>query len=617
MKCISIALTSLMLSGSLLASDEQHDRAKPVVMKLHENLIAAVAQNAPDKVRSILDDMEEFAFSDVIANMEIIQKVCHQARQAKFYPLIELILQRKYVICPIETFFNHTLNYQDTECIDYLLNSKLRLGLTARELEDALYDACSKCNLSMIKVLMNGFERYGLKAELLGLMSFLDQLKPFTNEVRGKEAKLYLIRNADRQFGVNSFEFDIYLKALWDLALDSGEINLLEDLLSRNRNGENLSPDQNTMNTLYDYSIRKVNQQGFTAMVNNTPLMNVFLNRTENQARLSSYNLSEIMRRAGEYGLIDFIRSMVERDARYSRPSEEDLRGALDQAEIHGHQVVVDYLRPLILAEEVNLYHDQVNLANNYDVGGCLGVHNYASAPVRTEKEFEHKSIRLLDAVLTKVNEKCELLKDKDGKFPEGYLDFNAVSVELSNWIDTFVPESDRQIARNAAFFRLASDAEYELVLTLVVNYLKFYHQEGIELWIAAFIRESISAYNGESGVSCDRGIRERVVVGLRRIDAELDKLFVQVEGPALMANSIKKWNPVGNPAEVARHLLKGGLNASASAEEASTLFIQLLLSDVKANGLSMNDYEEAINAISDGILGNFEKISVELKRPE
>ncbi|MBP6985162.1 MAG: hypothetical protein KBB83_01070 [Alphaproteobacteria bacterium] len=624
-----VSAFSTGLLGSIEGIQKQAETAalaerqcNPKVMALHNDLLTCVDQNNFDQVQAILEGMKEFASSHPTSNAEVIQKACLKARELKFYPLIELMLlnaghvvdRRDHATGLITSFFVKASACQDNECIEYMLKSKVQFA--AGDLETALYNACGKCNLPMMQLLMNGFEENGFRAATFGFSDFLGQLEPFLTEERGREAKLYLVRNADRQFGVGDFDLDYYLSALFDLAKETGEIHLLEACLSRDRFGPIPYPDQYAIHNLYCKFMDKTNEQGFTAMANNTLLMNVLLNRTVNQSRLSEDHVAAIMRRAGEYGLVDFIRSMVERDARFVRPTEANLRAALNQATINRRQAVIDYLQPLLPAPApapIAVQH-AVLRANNYDVGGCLGIHNYATAPVTVE-ESKNKSIRLLDAVLAKVTDKCMLLKDEDGVFPETYLDFDTASLELGDWIDAFVPEAERQKARNAAFFKLESDVDYEKVLTLVVNYLNSYHPEGIELWIAAFIRESISAYSGGNGVSCDRGIRERVAVGLRGIDAELDKLFVQVEGPAMMANTIKKWNPAGNSAEVARHLMEGGLPADAMAEDAVELFIRLFSTDVKDNGLSMDDFADAMEAISEGIRENFEQISAALRK--
>lgn len=59
-------------------------------------------------------------------------------------------------------------------------------------------------------------------------------------------------------------------------------------------------------------------------------------------------------------------------------------------------------------------------------------------------------------------------------------------------------------------------------------------------LWFEGFIEESIIAYqNSQNQLSCSKGVKERILTGLRGVDVELDNTFKYAEAPLLMKNYI------------------------------------------------------------------------------
>ncbi len=138
---------------------------------------------------------------------------------------------------------------------------------------------------------------------------------------------------------------------------------------------------------------------------------------------------------------------------------------------------------------------------------------------------------------------------------------------------------------------RLGSDFDYENQLRLAVTFIQKFGSDSVEQWIHGFVRESIEAYrNSTNSTSCNKGIRERIATGFRRVDDELDKLFVQVEGPMLMRNWLKTWDlqDIKDEAKpkLAEQLKAKGVNEKSSVEEVVEAFRKIAAEQLAANRL-------------------------------
>ncbi len=126
------------------------------------------------------------------------------------------------------------------------------------------------------------------------------------------------------------------------------------------------------------------------------------------------------------------------------------------------------------------------------------------------------------------------------------------------------------------------SDDGFQQQLCLAVSFIQTFHQDKLELWVKGFVEESITAYSSSTdSTSCSKGIKERVVTGLRGIeDPALDQLFAQAEGPKLM----HKWlqycssalNPTGDTKNKQRLAQQLGITAATTGAEASATFKSL-----------------------------------------
>jgi hypothetical protein len=596
---------------------ERERLANPDVEKLHQDMMSAVDRDSVQDVIQIIDALKTHLATKEMAVTNIINNAAIKAKDSKNFPLLECILVKTnsemgnnmYTSSIGAGILARASEAGELECVRTLLNSKV--AFNAMDVEGVIYRASAQCHLETIELAMIHFKINRMRTQCFGFKSYYDQAATHKDKELAKRVQQFILLNTDKYCGVGSMDISYYLTKLVAYAQESGETRLLEELLSRPQNDPNLPcPSSYDLDEIFRQNILGPN---VVANLNNTPLINLFLNRTANQNRPNEYTVSAVMRAAAQNGCVDFIRSMVDRPATFVRHTEADLVSAFREAQAHNQVAVMDYLRPLIPAQDAPVAVVYAPAANpRYDVGGCLGVHNYAEAPVRIEGS-QHASVKLLDAIWDQLSAQCKLLEAQEDYVP---LDFEGACADVNDWITTFVPENEQKAARDAAFHRLISDNNYEEVLRKVVQYLNAFHPEGIEVWITAFIRESISAYNSANGVSCDRGIRERVTVGLRNIDGDLDKIFVQVEGPVLMANTVKKWNPAGEPAKVAALLIEAGLSLDAEADDAAALFRELFSGDVKANGLSVDDYQTEMDVISDGIIAYYDDIKAEFKKP-
>lgn len=253
-------------------------------------------------------------------------------------------------------------------------------------------------------------------------------------------------------------------------------------------------------------------------------------------------------------------------------------------------------------------------IRQNHAIGGgtrgmAYEIHDYSDTQVTTGiassssssagSATATKTLKLIDAVFKDIEDR---LKDtKLIAYPEAQR-----LIEES--IEQFIPEAQRAQAKEAAFDRLASDTNYEHQISLVVTFLQTFHKDKMPQWVDGFVRESIEAYKGRSNsTSCNPGISERSATGLRGIDAELDKLFTQVEGPIMFKNWLKTWDlpSIDNnkKQKLAEQLKVKGITQKSNVEEVSNAFRGIAEAVLSENGLQNNqDMRAEIDAYADSM---------------
>ncbi len=135
----------------------------------------------------------------------------------------------------------------------------------------------------------------------------------------------------------------------------------------------------------------------------------------------------------------------------------------------------------------------------------------------------------------------------------------------------------------------LENPADQDL-MAIIYTFLKAFYPDKVDLWKAQFIRESEEAYRGRRDpTSCVKGIRERIITGLRGIDSELDRTFAQVEGRHLMRARATGANPRENPQALARQLLELGIRPTTPVAKAAARFKSDFEDKLKTYGLEVD----------------------------
>lgn len=226
--------------------------------------------------------------------------------------------------------------------------------------------------------------------------------------------------------------------------------------------------------------------------------------------------------------------------------------------------------------------------------GGAFEVHDYADTLVQGAAGAACASPqekKLNDAVLEAVQQRLAQKKIK----PVSYK--NAME-HIRNILKTQYQGKELTSAEKAIIDGLEGDrnAKYRQELQDVYNFMWLFHKNKMELWMSQFIGESIKAYEGRTNpTSCLKGIQERIVLGLRGIDDELDQMFAQPEGANLLQRSLDRLNIIaGNPQErernakfVAERLVEEGYTLETTPKEAGKMIMRFVHKQLKESKLS------------------------------
>ena len=140
------------------------------------------------------------------------------------------------------------------------------------------------------------------------------------------------------------------------------------------------------------------------------------------------------------------------------------------------------------------------------------------------------------------------------------------------------------------AFQSVLENPADQRLMAIIYTFLKAFYPDKVDLWKAQFIRESEEAYGGRhDSTSCVKGIRERIITGLRGIDPELDRTFAQVEGRHLMRARATGANPRENPQALARQLLELGIRPTTPVAKAAARFKSDFEDKLKTYGLEVD----------------------------
>jgi hypothetical protein len=199
--------------------------------------------------------------------------------------------------------------------------------------------------------------------------------------------------------------------------------------------------------------------------------------------------------------------------------------------------------------------------------------------------------MRLNDAVLQNI-------KDRVGAavLPHPH----DVDILLNRWVN----ENYTDATQNALAIQALNanwETETPQKLALIALFLETYHFENFDTWMKGFIGESLEAYKGRSNsLSCVKGINERIVTGLRGIDAELDALFAVAEGPEMIKRFFTNLN-IGETAGatfVVEALKLRGITAESPVADAVAAFKVFVEEHIISHGADVRGYKnEILNA--------------------
>ncbi len=272
------------------------------------------------------------------------------------------------------------------------------------------------------------------------------------------------------------------------------------------------------------------------------------------------------------------------------RPTKSSIIDAYRNAIIDGNIGIIRLLAPYVpLSERLN---------QGGGSGIAFEIHDYANTRVNTSSSSSGGTppltTKLIDAVFENIQGRMK------GVTLISYIDAQKI---IEEGIEQFIPKGQLALAKQAALYRLGGDTNYEQEIRVTVTFMQTFHKDKMVQWINGFVLESIEAYrNSSNSTSCSKGIRERAGgTGLRGIDAELDTIFSQAEGPLLMRNWLKKWNLKEINDEAKQGLVKllkqKGINGKSDVGEVANAFREiakeeLILHEVQDNEVLHEEIE-------------------------
>ncbi|MEI8320484.1 MAG: hypothetical protein WCG05_00520 [Alphaproteobacteria bacterium] len=248
--------------------------------------------------------------------------------------------------------------------------------------------------------------------------------------------------------------------------------------------------------------------------------------------------------------------------------------------------------------------------------GRAFEVHNYADTQVAGPADGGpsdgarcESPKRLNEAVLEAIQARLARGKVKTLEFSRSFAAVNALAAKLYT--------GQELTTAKAAIARGLDNGPAQRELCQVYAFVRHFHPARLQLWAKQFIGESITAY-GVNAASCTKGITERIVIGLRGIDPELDKLFGQAEGPASMTILLAQSNfreSAKHATWMAKKLVELGATPQTTPEEMGQLYKAFLEKTLKEYGLEHNKtFEGQADAFAELIEGDLDDADSHLK---
>jgi hypothetical protein len=139
-------------------------------------------------------------------------------------------------------------------------------------------------------------------------------------------------------------------------------------------------------------------------------------------------------------------------------------------------------------------------------------------------------------------------------------------------------------------------------MLPMVYTFMLNNHSDKIGIWFSGFVTESMTAYiNARDSLSCVQGIEERIITGLRGIDAELNLIFAGPERTLLLNNFLKNTLNINSPTKlknIASNICKIGVNENTTPNRAMVKFQEYINAEVSQHGDLTPNKIANINAV-------------------
>jgi hypothetical protein len=258
------------------------------------------------------------------------------------------------------------------------------------------------------------------------------------------------------------------------------------------------------------------------------------------------------------------------------RPTQDGIDIAYHEAVSRTRQNIIVLLEPRVSAAE-RQNQQRGNAAGN---GRGFGweIHDYVDTNVHVQSGDSPTAVPLGTAIMNNIEQRVgsQTLPTQ----PE-------MIDRLHAWIDgRYLNATENTLAKDAIQYGWNDNTPRRLAL--VFAFLNQHHSNSFDAWMAGFIGESIEAYKGRNKPeSCNKGIDERIVTGLRGIDAELDKIFAPAERNKMIKDFFGKLN-VGETAgatRVANALMERGVTTTSTPEQVASAYRMFLIEQIKSHG--------------------------------
>lgn len=219
--------------------------------------------------------------------------------------------------------------------------------------------------------------------------------------------------------------------------------------------------------------------------------------------------------------------------------------------------------------------------ALNPYAGQANDIHKYATQANTPAEDYIRSVIKEEQLQTVSVKEACthlfNIVRNNFAGEPNALLSLeNGLGITMVNGNILLESDADNLDMRNG-----------RQTLAMVMTFLKRYkqdYQDKFDLWLRGFIQESITAYlNSRNKLSCVRGIRERIITGLRGVSPELDAIFSSPESQRLATLWLNQNGNLADSARVAQNLrTMGVIKADTSLAGAQKILGQFLEDGVR-----------------------------------